>query len=209
MAGSLGFYRGLDAPALPLAVPLAVAACLLSLQSVGWPVKWFAWHPWLMIFAWIAVAFTSIAVKRKGGRTNTLFHGYSMVVCATMTLMGYYVIHTHKNAIGKPHLQTYHSWTGFAVIVLMAVGAIASLGALHPDGGMLRKHAAVRALHKMSFRVVTVLALVTMLSGWYKLSGGAWFSTTLLAVLEMALAVLFLSPARGIAGVTSGAKFPV
>lgn len=150
-----------------------------------------------MMVAWFGVVFTSIAVKRKGGRLNTLFHAWSMVSAALLTLMGYYVIHTHKDAIGKPHLKTYHSWTGIVVIVMTGVGVVGSMAAFHPDSGRAKTNRTARFLHKATFRTVTVLSLVTILSGWYKLASlgaYAYSSTIALAAFEVFLALLLLSP---------------
>jgi hypothetical protein len=93
---------------------------------IGAPFRWFSWHPLFMTLAWVALALAAIVAKRQGGRANTLFHAYCMAGAALLTLSGYYVIHTHKNAMGKPHLTTYHSWTGIFVIGVSAVATVAS-----------------------------------------------------------------------------------
>jgi len=173
----------------------SLCAVVIGLYALG-PLNHaviFSWHPILMTTAWIGVALTSVAVKRRGGRTNTLIHAYSMLAVTLLTLGGYYAIHTHKNNIGKPHLQTYHSWTGITVIAGVAIGAVGSMSALHPDFGALRAHKDVRLAHKLFFRGITLLAFVTILSGWYKLTKEL-LSTVLLAVLEAGIAMMLLRP---------------
>lgn len=185
--------RGLDAGEVGGFALCATFTAIGLAVYCGLPWRWFSYHPLLMMVAWLSIAFTSIAVKRKGGRVNTIVHGYTMALGAVLTLMGYYVIYEQKIMLGKPHLTTYHSWGGLFVIVASAAGTIGSLAAFHPDFGAFRKNSSARQLHKIFFRIVTLAALVTILNGWYKVTGELW-STMLIGAGEALLAALLLTP---------------
>ena len=196
--------------ALKLACLLAVPCAALS-HYIGRPWRWFSLHPLLMTMAFIAAAGSGITVKRMGGRTNTLMHGYAMLSAFALALAGWYVIYQQKAKataeplplpgsrvmplplaacqvmLGKPHNTSWHSLQGLLAIGGYALGAAAGLFALHPDLGQYRSSKGVRLAHKLASRAASLAALVAIGTGYFKLADA--YSTPLLAAALVGFAV--------------------
>mmetsp|Transcript_26597 Transcript_26597/g.88641 ORF Transcript_26597/g.88641 Transcript_26597/m.88641 type:complete len:218 (+) Transcript_26597:86-739(+) len=172
--------------ALKLACLLAVPCAALS-HYIGRPWRWFSLHPLLMSLAFVAAAGSGITVKRMGGRTNTLMHGYAMLSAFALALAGWYVIYQQKVMLGKPHNTSWHSLQGLLAIGGYALGAAAGLFALHPDFGQYRSSKGVRLAHKLASRAASLAALVAIGTGYFKLADA--YSTPLLAAALVAFAV--------------------
>ena len=155
-----------------LGLVLTLPALLLA-AHIGQPWRWFSLHPLLMLLAFVAAAGTGILTKIKGGRVNTLTHGYLMCSAFVLSLGGWYVIHIQKNMLGKPHLTTWHAWAGVAAILGYAFGAAGGAVVLHPDFGMAKKSQTFRSVHKLGMRAATLVAFAAIGSGWAKLAGTA------------------------------------
>lgn len=76
--------------ALGFALPCAGLAAY-----IGSPWRWFSWHPLLMMLAFVAAAGSGILTKQKGGRENTIMHGYCMIFALLLSLGGWYVIYQY------------------------------------------------------------------------------------------------------------------
>ena len=181
----------------------AVAGMLSSVALVlavyvSRPWRWFSLHPLLMLFGFVGAGLSGIAAKRKGGRINTLIHGYSMLAAFTLSLGGWYVIREQKVMLGKPHNTTLHAYIGLLALAGYGLGAIGGLIALHPDFGVARTNTRFRLVHKLSSRAATGVALAAIATGWYKLTGIV--TTSLLGGLLLLLALLLLSPIKGYGG---------
>ena len=173
--------------------------CLMVTYYIGRPWRWFSLHPLLMTLAFVAAAGSGILVKRRGGRANTLAHGYAMVTAFAMALGGWYVIYQQKIMLGKPHNTSWHSWQGVSACIGYGVGAAVGLSALHPDHGLWRTSQRIRLAHKMTSRVATAAALLAMGSGYAKLADG--YSPAVVAPSLVALAVglsLFEHPFKAV-----------
>jgi tryptophan-rich sensory protein len=94
-----------------------------------------------------------------------------MSCAALVGVGGWYAIHLNKEIAGKPHLTTYHSWTGIACLAMFVLGAIGSYFALHPEGGKMKSNDDVRRVHRLSLRFAVALAFVTIFSGFSKIAG--------------------------------------
>ena len=70
---------------------------------------WFSLHPFLMFVAFATLAPAAILIKKIGGLINTTNHGYLMMLATSLSLFGWYVIYSNKEAKGKPHLESYHA----------------------------------------------------------------------------------------------------
>jgi hypothetical protein len=180
----------------------ALLASGLTLR-VALPLRWFSWHPFLMLLGFISFACAGIAAKTKGGRTNTLNHGYLMCFATACCLGGWYVIHEQKNMLGKPHITTWHAYFGLAVIILYTLGAAGGLAALHPDFGVARTSQDFRRVHKWSGRFATFLSFVALATGWVKLSSN--LETVLLVGLLALLSWAVLLPPAWRMGTTASA----
>ena len=73
--------------------------CLILSYYVGRPWRWFSWHPLLEMIAFIAAGSSGILVKRKGGRQNTISHGYAMVAALLLAMTGWYIIYEQKKMV--------------------------------------------------------------------------------------------------------------
>jgi hypothetical protein len=138
---------------LGLSVP-----CVALAYHVGQPLRWFSWHPFLMLLGFVVAGGSGILAKRKGGRYNTLVHGYAMSASFVLSLLGWYVIHEQKKMLGKPHLTSWHSWAGVAATLGYLVAALIGGVLLHPDFGMARTNQNIRFVHKMASRCFTAIA---------------------------------------------------
>eukprot|EP00667_Euglena_gracilis_P023551 EG_transcript_26635 len=133
------------------------------------PWSWFSWHPLAFLVAFIALTGNAIIQKKIGGYQNTKLHAYLTTTALLLALFGWYVIHSNKNLLGKPHYQTYHSWLGLAVLlgfILLHVGG--GLG-LHPDWGILRGSPSVRWGHRWGGRAIVVAGWLTCVTGFVKM----------------------------------------
>ena len=101
-----------------------------------------------MTLAFVAAAGSGILTKRKGGRVNTIVHGYTMLGAFVMALGGWYVIYQQKVMLGKHHNTSWHSWQGLLAIGGYLLGGTLGLCALHPDFGQWRTSKRVRLVHK-------------------------------------------------------------
>lgn len=150
-----------------------------------------------MSLGFVAAAATGILTKQKGGRENTIVHGFSMILAFLLSLAGWYVIYEQKIMLGKPHNTSWHAWIGLLAIGGYALGAIGGLAGLHPDFGVVRRVQSFRLAHKLSARAATAAAFTAIGTGWYKLGGPA--STSMVAISLIAVAGL-LRLAGGKAG---------
>ena len=69
--------------------------CAALAAYIGSPWRWFSWHPLLMMLAFVAAAGSGILTKHKGGRENTIMHGYCMIFALLLSLGGWYVIYQY------------------------------------------------------------------------------------------------------------------
>jgi len=149
----------------------------------------FPWHPICMTLAFLLLPVASIVYKSPklggGGKANTITHGNIMSGAAVVGLAGWYAIYLNKERMGKPHLTSYHSYTGVACLGFFVMGAVGSYFALHPDGGALKTNTTVRTGHKLTSRAAIALAFVTIASGCLPLLGNK-----MVAALGCGLALL-------------------
>ena len=157
-------------PRLAVYGTLTILALGFSL-FIARPFRWFSLHPLLMLLAFLAAGSAGIEAKRRGGRVNTLLHGYTMCGALVLALGGWYVIYQQKIMLGKPHNTSWHAIAGLVAIGGYALGAAGGLAALHPDFGLARTNLTFRSLHKLSSRLATTVAFIALVSGWMKLDG--------------------------------------
>ena len=62
-----------------------VASLILSFYIMR-PFRWFSLHPLLMLLAFLTAGSSAIDVKQRGGRENTLIHGYTMCMALLLAL---------------------------------------------------------------------------------------------------------------------------
>ena len=79
-------------------------------------------------------------MKKIGHRwaTNTRYHGYLMASATVLGLFSWWVIYTNKEASGKPHFTSWHSWLGAATMCAVVVSAVGGMVALDVDRGLLK-----------------------------------------------------------------------
>ena len=160
--------------------------CLVLTVYIGRPWRWFTLHPLLMTLAFVVAAGSGIAIKKRGGRINTITHGFCMIVAFVLAMAGWYVIHEQKKMLGKPHWTTWHSWQGIVACGGYALGAAGGLIGLHPDFGMLRTSQQLRWVHRTLSRSATVAALLAIGTGYAKLADA--YTPAVVAIALLALA---------------------
>ena len=121
---------------------------------------WFSHHPAAMLVAFVALSGNAALIKKKGGYDNTKAHGSIMSLAMAIGLLGWYVIYSNKEANGKPHLQSWHSWVGIAALAGWVALAIAGAVALHPDFGIMKTNKNIRLIHKWGGRVANALGWI-------------------------------------------------
>ena len=80
--------------------------CAALAAYIGSPWRWFSWHPLLMMLAFIAAAGSGVLTKQKGGRENTITHGYCMLFALLLSLGGWYVIYQYVCRSARIHSST-------------------------------------------------------------------------------------------------------
>jgi len=89
---------------------------VLPLGFVAWCIAqqtWFWYHPAAMVLAYIVIPPFSAKMKRAGGYSNTKNHGITMGISVALAIVGWYVIHSNKDAAGKDHITTWHGLLGW------------------------------------------------------------------------------------------------
>jgi hypothetical protein len=170
------------------------AALMVSIALgyyVGQPWRWFSWHPLLMLLGFCAATMAGVLTKIKGGRVNTINHGYIMLFAFALSLGGWYVIHEQKAMLNKKHLTTWHAWFGIAAIVGFGLGALGGAIGLHPDFGVLKTNQLFRLAHKTLARTAALTAFTAIVTGWYTVGGG-WQAEMGTGPVSTALVVAFL-----------------
>lgn len=130
--------------------------------------SWFAYHPFSMMTSYVALGASAAIVKKMRGYDNTKLHGSMMTVATLLAGFGWYVIYSNKEALGRPHLTSWHSWV--SVVALLGYGASCAVGlvGIHPDFG-LRNTKTVRSAHKWASRVATATGWVACVMGFNKM----------------------------------------
>jgi Eukaryotic cytochrome b561 len=80
---------------------------------------------------------------------------------------GWYVIYSNKELYGRPHLITTHGQLGAAVIIGYLLLGVFGAFALNPDWGIFKGNTTVRLAHKLGGRVLTALAWLSSVLGFY------------------------------------------
>lgn len=150
----------------PVLVYGVVAAVYVGHIKGQWNL--FSFHPVAMIVAFFICVVYAVMHKRIGGTHHTRMHGAFMTLCLIASLIGWYAIFTYKNLKGKPHLHSNHGKFGAAVLILLTALSLWGLILLHPDWGVINKHAGVRWLHKWAGKTTIVLAWLAVLQGFMK-----------------------------------------
>lgn len=164
---------------IPVFLVFALAAAL-TLRPF-WPV-WFWYHPSSMLCGYSVLMGSATLVKKLGGREATKLHGFLMGTGTASAAFGWYVIHSNKEAMGKPHITTWHGLGGLIVLVGSFLLTVQGVVALHPDWGVLKTKKLVRALHKFSGRAIILFSSVVSVLGWNTMKGGDFWSVALFAV---------------------------
>ncbi|KAL3792930.1 hypothetical protein ACHAW5_006837 [Stephanodiscus triporus] len=138
-------------------------------EGAGW--RAFSWHPMLMMCGMFGMMGAAAITKKRGGYTNTKLHG--MMAWGGMMLAGggLYAIYGHKNAMGKAHFTTLHSWAGLAAFGGCICAGMAGGVFLHPDFGIDKQNKLIRTVHKYLSRALLMLAWMATLSGLKTLVG--------------------------------------
>ena len=183
-----------------LRLVLFALPCLAVTLYIGRPLRWFTLHPLLMTLAFVAAAGSGIQMKRKGGRANTVAHGYLMLLAFVLALGGWYVIYQQKNMLGKSHNTSWHSYQGLLTMGGYAVGAVGGLAALHPDFGLYKTNKNLRLAHKTLSRTATLAALAALGSGYSKLGDAVTTAIVALALAALAISLSLVECLLGPAG---------
>ncbi|CAK0853919.1 unnamed protein product [Prorocentrum cordatum] len=118
-------------------------------------------------------------ISVRGG--TVAVHGYGMAAGTVAALFGWYVIHSNKDASGKPHFTTVHGKVGLVCLVLTLASAMAGSVLLDPDFGLMKPSKVIRRVHKYAGRGVLALAAVASLLGWWTVVKGDPLTMLLIA----------------------------
>lgn len=141
-----------------VAYALLAAGYMATIGHTPGTWQWFNYHPLCMLIGFVALAGNAILIKKIGGYENTKLHSIIMSVALTFALLGWYVIYTNKEMLGKAHLLTMHGKLGFTVMVSYVLVGLVGGAALHPDFGVAKSNQTVRFCHKWAGKVLTALA---------------------------------------------------
>ena len=151
---------------IPLCVFAVLAAFYSSYVVMGYNWVWFSWHPSSMLVSYVAMAGNAFLIKKIGGYDNTKKHGVLMVVATVVASFAFYVILSNKNSQKKAHFTTLHGKLGLAVVLsYLGLGLVGAVG-LNPDWGYFKLNKQVRAIHKYSGRVITLMAWACCVLGY-------------------------------------------
>lgn len=167
IADRVGAYAKLVAAQAILLIPA------VSLVNVLHNDSFFGWHPFLaLIGSMLLVPEGILLLKSKGvDWPNSKVRKWTHILCGlggAACLMGsFYVIYTNKNAHGKNHYQTYHSWVGLCSIVLLSVNILLGIGAYFFKTIVSSWLDKPMKKHKSTGKYVYVITLVTVAFGLY------------------------------------------
>jgi len=152
---------------------LLISIPLLVLWTTG-AYSWFWWHPVMMSCAILPFG-NAILFKKAGGRENTKYHGYLMIITSICMAFAWYVIHSNKDAFGKPHRTSWHGFLGTAVLLLFFALGLGGQLLLEPDA-RCRYLASkfVRASHRFLGRGLLVAIICVSTLGFETLAPGKW-----------------------------------
>jgi len=153
--------------------------CALAVKPF-WPV-WFWYHPTAMLIGFFACMGPATLMKKVGGRVATKYHGYGMAAGTLAVLFGWYVIHSNKDANGKPHFTTVHGKVGLGCLVLTLVSAMVGSALLDPDFGLMKPSKWIRRVHRYAGRGILALSAVASLMGWWTVVKGHLLTMLLIA----------------------------
>jgi hypothetical protein len=120
-----------------------------------------------MICGFMGAMGIAAVTKKKGGYTNTKYHGYLSSAGFTLACVGMYIIYRNKDIHGKPHFTSTHAWMGIATMICAFLPAMFGVVFLHPDFGLDKTNKDYRFAHKWFSRTAIVGAYVT---GYWGLS---------------------------------------
>ncbi|CAK9035650.1 unnamed protein product [Durusdinium trenchii] len=147
-------------PAMAIFAVLAAVAVTPS-----WPV-WFWYHPAAMLLGYVVLMGNATLVKKIGGLRATKIHGYLMGAASVAAAFGWYVIHSNKEAMGKPHITTWHGLSGLICLLSTFSMAVAGTGLLDPHIGMMKTSKTVRFFHRNAGRILIGSAFACSALGW-------------------------------------------
>merc|ERR1739848_915516 len=96
-------------------------------------------------------------------------------------MFGWYVIHSIKDANGKPHFTTVHGKVGLACLIITFASAVGGGVFLDPDVGSMKASKWIRRVHRYAGRGILALAAVASLMGWWTVVKGDLFTMLLTA----------------------------
>eukprot|EP00931_Biecheleriopsis_adriatica_P005894 TRINITY_DN107370_c0_g1_i1.p2 TRINITY_DN107370_c0_g1~~TRINITY_DN107370_c0_g1_i1.p2 ORF type:complete len:206 (-),score=42.06 TRINITY_DN107370_c0_g1_i1:33-608(-) len=146
-----------------------------------WPV-WFWYHPAAMLLGYVALMGNAVLVKKIGGLRATKIHGYLMGAGSFAALFGWYVIHSNKEAMGKPHITTWHGLFGIICLIATFVMAVSGSSLLDPHIGLMKTSKLVRAIHRNSGRALMGAAFVASAIGWSTVQKQEWLPVVLFSI---------------------------
>jgi hypothetical protein len=137
--------------------------------TVGGGRSWsfFSWHPLLMMLS-LPLAFNAALLKKTGGLVATRWHGYMLTASTMLMLAGGYVAYTHKDAIGKAHYTSTHSWLGAAALGGYCMSVLAATITISPDYGLLKSNQQIRLAHKLGGKLNIAVACAATFTGVQK-----------------------------------------
>lgn len=151
--------------AIPLVfLPLAFSTYFATTK--GSP-SWWHLHPLAMMFGYVTLAGNSIMMKKVGGLLRTQIHGYLMFAMSACSVFGAYVMWSNKEAAGKPHYTTTHSYIGGTALMLTAFYPVFAWILYNPTTGIKRTDKLFRTIHKWSGRFGVAVAFAAIASGIY------------------------------------------
>lgn len=183
----------------PLLVAFTVIAAYFT--TPFWPV-WFWYHPTSMLLAFVALMGNATLLKKTPGYTNCKYHGYLMATATVTAAFGWYVIHTQKESLGKPHFATWHGFLGLLTLLTTFASLVVGLAALDPDLGWFNKSAPVRLVHKCGGKAILASAYYCCITGW-NTRNEDMTSRVLFAVPLVAMGALLVSNLKFVAKVPS------
>jgi hypothetical protein len=129
--------------------------------------SFFSWHPLLMMLS-LPLALNASLLKKVGGLVATRWHGYMLSAATLLMMAGGYVSYAHKEAIGKAHYTSTHSWLGAAAMGGYLTSVIIATVTISPDYGLLKGNQSVRLAHKLGGKLNIAVACAAVFTGVQK-----------------------------------------
>jgi cytochrome b561 len=172
-------------PFSPLSIALLSLIPLSLYTAYAWydSATWFTLHPLSFTIAFgVGMPLGIWLESGKRSQLGHYLHSTVNIVATVLACFGYYVIYSNKDAAGKPHAVSYHSWIGLVALTLLSVQVGLGLVKVSPTL-TARDRRPWKDFHLKMALLVWLAGTATAFTGFYKTT----YSTPALAYATVAV----------------------